>query len=460
MNKIDQILSGKGSGKELIQASKDNYVAWCAPGVPFQAADLAFAIKGINGATPEETVDLVRTAAEFSRLVNSIPSSNVIGGTFEQAGNSVWDIYADVLRFSKVPDNSLTDDEKAKIAKFRGLLVATKKVKDIITDEETEIAVDSAMVVAYNEMMAAYQDAVLNYNNKRLSALNADTKQAVQDFTINGTLYRQQVQKAMNDWQGKGYKEDFEKIAAYIRHVSQRDMTLLKADLQDKFEKGKMTDPTSGGEFYMTSVYPGSFVNSDKGWTQFTFDAKSKDTYLKESHQSTGGSAGGFWSLFSFGANAKHSKDELKTSMESSDFEMSFKITQVPLGRPWFSPDFLTNNSWTWDQSIHKLLSDGLNPPTGRMIAYPTTAVFVKDVVIRSSALKETYSEIKSSVDAGGRVGWGPFSLSANHSQNSKEVKSSFNSATNTLTVEGMQLIAFKCFALPKAPDCQIENMV
>ena len=39
-------------------------------------------------------------------------------------------------------DNELTDEQKAKLEKFRGLLRVTRKVKDIVSDEEKEVTED------------------------------------------------------------------------------------------------------------------------------------------------------------------------------------------------------------------------------------------------------------------------------------------------------------------------------
>lgn len=55
-----------------------------------------------------------------------------------------------------------------------------------------------------------------SYNNKRLSAINAETPKAVQDFATNGHIYEKQVRNALNSWESDGYKEDVEKIYAYI----------------------------------------------------------------------------------------------------------------------------------------------------------------------------------------------------------------------------------------------------
>lgn len=456
LNKVEEILNGND---EVAQVSSDNYIAWCSPGIPFQPEDLQFAVKGINGKDAEETALLVTNAAEFSRVANSIPSSNVIGGTFEQNGTVLWDIYSQVLKFSKVRKDDITPEEEEKIKKLRTKLVVKKKVKDIITDEEKEVTEDSPVVKLYNEKMAAYINAVSIYNNKRLSALNSDSKLAVQDFALNADMYRMQVKAAMNDWVNNGYKEDIEKIGAYIKQVSQRSMMMLKSDLQDRLEQGKMTDSITGSTFYLSSFYPGNFINSDKGWTEFSFTSKSKNTYNKDAHYSTSGNIGLNFGLWRTNGDMSQTKDTLDKSLDTDDFEIRFKITQATICRGWFEASFLTNGLWDWDKEAYGMLSDGEPEPKGKLIAYPTIAVFIKDIEIKSSAIKDIYSEINSTLKVGGSIGWGPFKIGGSHSQNSKEVKTRYDEDSAILHVEGMQLIAFKCFALPKTPDCKVKDL-
>lgn len=457
LNKVDGVLTG---GDEHVRPSSDNYVAWCSPGVPFQPKDLLFAVKGISGGSPEETRELVRNAAQFSRWANTVPSSNVIGGTFEGNGTMVWDIYDKVLRMSRVPETKLTPEEQAKIKKFQNALTVTKQVTDYDDDGneiKKEVPEDSPMMKAYKKKMAAYNNAVIAYNNKRLAALNAESNMAVQDFTMNADTYRSNVVSAMDDWVSEGKKLTVEKMLAFLQQTGQRDLSLIKRDLQDKLARGKMTDPAFNAEFYMTTLYPGSFINTDEGWTQFTFSSSSANTYAKETHASTSASGGLNWGLWRASASGGHTKDTNLGTMDASDFEMEFKVTQAPLGRAWFSPEFLINNAWTWDETLNKPLSDGQNPPKGQMIAYPTTAVFIKDVKIKSSRMSSLAETISSSLKAEASVGWGPFRFGSSHSQSSSETRTHFDKASNTLTVEGMQLIAFKCFALPKTPDCKIK---
>lgn len=452
LNKVSSVLNGSD---ENVPERPDNYIAWCKPGIPFQAEDLQFAIKGINGKDGDETRDLIRNAAEFSRVANGIPSDHIVGDTvYSQNGKMVWDVYKNVLDFSEVASSELTDKQKAKIKKFRDLFVVTKTVTDIVTDEEKTVTEDGPILKAYYEKKAAYDDAVLEYNSKRLGALNSENKLAVQDFTLNASTYRSKVRSAMGAWVSSGYKEDVEKINAYIKQVSQKDLTLLKSDLQDKLEKSKMTDPNSGADFYLSSFYPGNFVNSDKGWTSFSFSSSSKDTYLKEKHAATSADVGLRWGLWSVGGSGGASNDSKVEKMNASDFEIEFSIVQVPIGRPWMSPEFLSNTAWRWKPNMGmKALSDGNNPAHGQMISYPTTAIFIKDIKITSADMSSFDSAISKSINGGASVGWGPFRIGGKHKQSSTEKTTKYNVDKNTLTVEGMQLIAFKCFALSKSPN-------
>lgn len=450
LNKLDSILTG---GDDTTPASTDSFLSWCLPGIPFQAEDLQFAVKGISGKDGDETRTLVRTAAEFSRAVNLLPTGDH-PNIYNQNGSPLWDIYKNILNFSEVASGELTDAQKQKIEKFRGLMTVTKTVTDIITDEEKQVTEDGPIIKAYNEKMATYGEAALVYNNKRLAALNADNSGSVQDFTLNAQTYRGRVKAAMNDWTTNGYKDDVEKMHAFINQVTQKDLTLLKADLLDKFNMGLMTDPNSGADFYLSSFYPGNFVNNDKGWTEFTFSTSNMDTYSKQTHSSTSGSTGLRWGLWSAGGSGGSTKDTNLGTLDSDDFSMKFSMTQVSLSRPWFSPEFLLNTAWRFKEGLGQDdLSDGNSPAQGQLTSYPTTAIFIKDIEITSSSVNALASSISESMNAGASVGWGPFRIGGSHSSSSSEATTKAKTEGNKLTIEGMQLIAFKGFPMPKSPN-------
>ena len=87
-----------------------------------------------------------------------------------------------MLRFSKVPKDYLTKEEEERLLALRNALVSKAVKYDVLDfkkENPIETVEDSPMVKAYKAKFAEYMDAVMIYNNKRLSAINAETQLAV-----------------------------------------------------------------------------------------------------------------------------------------------------------------------------------------------------------------------------------------------------------------------------------------
>ena len=94
----------------------------------------------------------------------------------------------------------------------------------------------------YNTYQQEYIDAMLLYNSKRLNALNSDDAAAVQDWALNASLYRQKVSSAYGKWGAAGYKHQVDGMRAYINQVTQRNLLLLKEDLQEKLNEEQLRE--------------------------------------------------------------------------------------------------------------------------------------------------------------------------------------------------------------------------
>lgn len=507
MSKLYNVLT---NGDATVPPSTDNFFSWCTPGTPVEASDFEFLTQGLTGivkksavdamqpsaaaaagATPppappaltqeqlnalmaQDTMRLYVQAENLSRLLDFVP--DVAKGTNQQFAQmavlnndgTLSDIYDYTLRMSQVMKTELPAETVQKIEKFRGLLQKVVKKKDLITDEEVETVEPSELQKAYFTKMAAYDDAALEYNARRIDALTASDSRAVHDWAINANIYRNKVRAAMADWVASGYKEDFEKIAAFIEQVSRRDMALLQQQYVEDLERARLTSPVSGCDFFFTSLVPGSFATST-GWTRFGFQAGDYETHQNSSYSwssSKGGGGGGF---LGFGAYASHSSSqshsEFHGTVDTSHTWMSFEIAQIPIARPWLRPAFLSSHGWRFDQNNvltkGERLSDGGSPPTGKMPAYPTTAIFIRKLALsfgESHGFSDYVSSTRSSsTSAGGCMSFGPFFLGGSGARRSGSGESQrdygFKYENNTMFVDGMQLIGFKCHILPKSPD-------
>ncbi|MCV7247322.1 hypothetical protein H7J07_03510 [Mycobacterium koreense] len=507
MSKLYDVLT---NGDDTVPPSDDNFFSWCTPGIPIEPADLEYLTQGLTGVvkksavdamqpsavaasggtpppppplTPEQLADLMAKdtsrlymqAENMARLLDFVP--DVAAGTNEQFARlsvqnndgTLSDIYDYALRMSQVMKVDLPPETVEQIKRLNGLLQKTVKSTDIITGEETECTVPSDLVVAYNAKMAAYSDAALEYNARRIDALTATDSRAVHDWAINADIYRNKVKAALADWETAGHKTDFEKIAAFFEQVGRRDMALLKQEYVEDLEKARLTSPVSGSDFFFTSLVPGNFATST-GWTRFGFTAGDYESHSNSNYQwsrSSVGGGGGFLGIF--GGSASHSSssshNEYHGTFDSSYVDMSFEIAQVPIARPWLRTAFLTSHYWRFDQNNVVVkgdrLSDGGSPPKGKMPAIPMTAIFVRKLSLKfgeNHSFSDYVDNARSqATGAGGYFSFGPFFAGGQGATRSGSGDTrrdyGFKFENNTMAVDGMQLIGFKCHLLPKSPD-------
>lgn len=509
MGKLYDILT---NGDDVAPASEDNFFSWATPGIPTEEEDFEFLSQGLTGVVKKADIDEMRSttapaegegeatttqpeltpalleqlraqdtaqlymqAENFARLVDFVPdvtkadNDQFVRLSVLNNEGSLSDIYRYTLRMSQVMESELPAETKEKIEKFRGLLTVTTKKKNLLDDTETEVTEPSPMVKTYFEKMAAYENAVLEYNSHRINALTASDSKAVHYWSMNANTLRNRVKAAMADWVSNGYKNEYDQIAAFIDQVTQRDMSLLKQEYRDDLEKARITGLATGSDFFYTSLVPGNFAKAS-GWTEFTFssaDFKSGSTSSYSSKRWSASASAGFLGIFggSGGGSSAESRKEYEGKFDSDHFSLRFEICQVPIVRPWFKTPFLLSKSWRFDQSNpeakNEILSDGGSPPKGLMAAYPTTAIFVRNLHL-SLGHSEGFSKFleehaSSSAGGGGMVSIGPFALGGSYSRASASGSTNrefgYSYENQAMEVPGMQVAGFKCHILPKAPD-------
>lgn len=504
MAKLYNVLT---NGDNVAPPSADNFFSWNTPGTPMEPADLEFLTQGLTGVVKREAVAVIAEAGgvrqgeaaapltqeqlnalmaqdtmrlymqaeNLSRLLDFVPDVAAMNNeqfarmAVRNDDGSLSDVYRYTLDMSQVMRTEISDLDKAKIEKFRSLLNKVVKKTDIDTLEEVEVQVPSAMTVAYHEKRKAYQAAALEYNMHRIDALTASNPRAVHDWAINASVYRESVEAAMNDWVISGFKDDFEKMAAFIDQVSRRDMSLLKKQYLEDLERARLTSAVSGSDFFFTSLVPGNFAKST-GWSRFGFEARDFESHRSGATSSSSWSTragGGFLGLFGGGVQAggQASRTECHSTFESSHTSMSFEIAEIPIVRPWFRPAFLTSKAWRFDQgnpvARGNQLSDGGGPPQGMLAAYATSAIFVRKLAL-SFGESQGFSDFvtqqrQNHAGGGGMLSIGSFFLGGSTSSRSASGTTQrdwgYKFENNTMFVDGMQLIGYRCHVMPKSPD-------
>ncbi len=294
MQKLYKTITGNGDG--AIKMPRNKYVSWFMPGIPMDPADFQYCAKGFGGNTAEEVLQLYHQAFVLSKLFDFVPevssdpqfvSDDMQQTLFTSTQDTISSVYRDVLKYSRVLNNELSDKEKEKLQKFRNLLTVTKDQEDIITGEKKQVTEPGPLTLAYSAKMTDYMEAADEYMNLLIDAQSAkgDSPEAIRRvaaFANKSKFMRKKMEAAEMAWVSQGYKNEYETINAYIDQVTQKSMVLYKQDLLTKFKQAVLTSAMDGGsDFFYTTLLPGNFATSP-GWTKFTFYSGDYETHFDE----------------------------------------------------------------------------------------------------------------------------------------------------------------------------------
>ena len=454
-----------------IKIPRNKYVSWYLPGIPFAPADFKYCANGFTGNSSEEVQNAYHQAFVLSSLFDQIPdtSSGFVTPEMQQTifagtGDRISSVYNDVLKYSRVVSKPLSKQEEAKLKKYRNLLSVEVQETDILTDEVKTVTKPGKLTVAYTAAMDNYLSIADELMDMKIDALSAtgndpESKRRVYNWNEKAKYVKKRLAAAEMAWVSQGYKNEYEVINAYIAQVAERNLVLYKEDLKRKFHNGLITSGGDGdSEFYYTTLLPGNFAAS-QGWTKFSFTENDFQTHAKQETTGWGAHAGGGLGRVSFGAHPNGSNTTTSDDQSAANFSATFEFTQVPISRPWFDPGFFSMRSWTLDENWNlsydnKPVSDGkAKDNTGRLVAYATSALFVRNVRITSSSWKNHSDFMTKSISAGGRVGYGPFSVGGNYSNGQTERNGSYHFEGDTLVIDGMQLIGTVNNVIPQSPN-------
>ena len=456
--KLNEIVTG---GDKYAPASKNNFVSWVMPGMPFSNSDFEFLEKGFNGKDGDEVRKLVMQAADFALFSDLVPDPAAIynadqAQTMDRNSQEMLSkIYGNILKFATVTNLEPTEAEKAKLDKFKKLLYITKEEKNLVTDEVKTVVVEGPVLAAYNEKLQAYEDAALLYNNKRLNAATSDEKQAVLDFSLNAEIYRNKVKAAMNAWTSAGYKNEVDEMQAYIAQVTGRSMASWFAELRDIYDRASFTEGMIEFTFHPVRLFPANFYKQE--WQNYYFRETEYSTHHDKTTNAWNAGGGLNLGLWSAGASAGGSKEKENSNMQTSCFYMSYDLAQVKILRPWFGTELFSCRGWKLDPGTwtfgNTQLSDGGNPPKGSFIAYSTNALFAKNLKITFDKKSWEKSSFRSQLNTSASAGWGPFRIKGGYSHGSEKQDFQYKDTGQGIECPGMQLIGFVNRKVGVCPD-------
>lgn len=447
ISKMYHIITGEDAD---IKFPNSKYITWIMPGIPFIPEDFNFCIKGFAGSTAEETRLLTLQAFVLSKLFDFIPDPSGLAmdhkvqqSIFATTQDTISSVYRDVLQFSKVVNREISEEEQKKMDEKRAF----------ITSKETE----------HLKYYEKYRTAAQEYLKARSEAESASgddpiSKERVTNWINMGHILKENVDMAEREFRSLGFRDQIADAENYIAQVTENSMVNYKARLEEK-----LTQPHNSpefGPFLPVTLIPGNFASSSSGWTQFSFSEQDFHQYNNKS--TTKGSLGGSVRLLGVWkvgkADGSTSTEETDESKKASNFTAQFEIAQIPILRPWFEPGFFSMRGWDlgdmWNLNWpDKKVSNGEDPPVGRLVAYPTSAIFVRNVTFsfdESSDFSHYFNDIRS---GSGLAGWGVFRTKGTFSSTNEQKTVDHKEEHGKIVINGMQLIGFINNVIPKAPN-------
>lgn len=488
MAKLYSIVSGAElSGGEPLMNNK--FVSWYCPGVPFTSEPFDFLTEGFVADTPNKVGRLYNGAQVISQMFDRVPS---VEGQFldtltetvaSSTADTISNIYKDVLRWSRVVDNKLTDTQLSALNALRGLL--TEVVDDI--DPTAKIAADLAgeeYVPGKITKNTQMYDNYLRYEQEYLNA-QSDLSSHIGDLIAAQSItepnpeaiaritraahgetenLRRRVDMAKRRWESHGHRTQVERAQALIKQITERSMVVYKDELQKSFDHSFVSNPALPGssEFLLTTLLPPDF-DEDEGWSEYKFTDIDMESHSnrKTSKFSASGSAG--FLGFGVSAGGSTSKSRTKKDFKMKQFVMKFQLMQTPIVRAGFEPGFFFMRGWDldnmWDLNYSDgsgkrvPLSDGKSVPNGRLVAYATSAIWIRNVVITCKDIASSYEAATRASSGGGSAGWGPFRVRSSGSSSETSTDSHYDASTGELRINGMQCIGTINNLIPKCPD-------
>ena len=435
------------------EAERDPFVCWCKPGIPFEPDDFRFSkfmLRGQGAGDPERAADTLlqlTQAAGFSRFVDFVPSVNGVvggkmdGGVLRPSSATLSELYKRILESSQV----------AQLPEPAGINEKIQQLREQL----------KPMRAAYDEYQPIYEKAKSDYLMAKLNARWSPT--AGLEFQATGSMLRQKAMRAEENWEIEGFRTQYDNLMAEIASLrSKRSPAIWRSEALKNYALSSDGENATFGEARLTMPYPPSFASSNSGWTSLALKVEHVDKLNTKKSSKWGASAGVGWGSLKVGGSAEGSTTQTLAVNNTNSFSLKLAIAQVPLLRNWFDPWFLRSEFWRFNPASiegqrNDVVSDGAAPPKGLVVAWPVSAIFVRDVEIGLDELKDESSELVKTLKAEGKGGWGfgALNIGGSYERNSEEKKQKIDHGDGKLTVSGLQLVGFHCELMGKSPNAK-----
>lgn len=311
---------------------------------------------------------------------------------------------------------------------------------------------------AYMRYEDEYKSKVKAWNRAYAAAFTDPMK--FQRWPIEGKLYHDDVDEAMDRWASFGFKQEIENAIATLA-AQGTDPAIALIGRDKKRYQNSLLEFQSVGELPYIIMQPNSWYDPDidDGWNEYTTQDFHTESHYQASSTAYGGGGGfniGFWSA---GGGFSHSESQSSLNWKTENLSVSFSYCSVDIRRPWLDTSLLKLSNWFLMGDYKKgCISNGkfgqvlpANQPTF-LPAIVTSLILIKDLVINWSNGESQWNSFQDSNSANLSVGYGPFAVHGSYSHHDEKRDFTANYEAEGLRSSGIQLVGYVSTINPFSP--------
>lgn len=311
------------------------------------------------GSTAEQLRQQGHHRAQFSRLLNAVPTDTV---RYQSRDSLLFDEFAQVLSLAVMARSVLT------VAETDQLAAADDYLSDTTNEQGLTARVLSAPVVAYYQHKEVVDDAERTYLDAKITAeLSEDTEERRRWADQVEPELRAVRDRARQEWQTLGYAGAVEAAQATVQSLRDKDPGRLRLQLLAELEECREVDLVANDPGGAVSTYysPSDIFSSDGPWTTVHLSREELTALLAEAPAELRAGVGA------------DEQDITSATVEYAD---------VTVVRPWFEPAFFKASSWRLPPGEQEPVSDGGMPRSGRIPAYVSSMIVARRVTVERRA--------------------------------------------------------------------------
>ncbi|MEU6821052.1 hypothetical protein ABZ921_10510 [Streptomyces atriruber] len=435
--------SGIGGGQPILRRAQ-TYMSLQLPGNPVDPAQFA------NPWSPNNPTGSVAASENFATLVDPVP---LMTPAYAVGGVSTDNVYGEIVRANVNPPPADPEGQKAYEKAFNLLFVDGQ---DFDQDGlPVTVKVDSPLYRNYKNKMQLYTAALLSYTTNFLQ-YDLSKPEDQRKWAILAPVLRAPVDLAYQDLQAAS-PGVVESALATLGQFQQSSLAGIFSRARQTYlqtRRGSLVDANIF--WHLCEAFPGNWF-AESGAANFTALTLTSNRLRinEESRFARYGAGGGInLGLWRVGAAGSTERTQYSLHTETSNMNISFRFGRIEIRRRWLDSSLTSLRGWSTAGRRPGDYSTGeiSDKNEGIFSLLPTAFIVARDIKISADWGTTDLQRATQATSIRSSVGIGPFSLSGSYqnSSSTRRFASSFDGTT--LTVPGMQIVAWLSSLVPYSP--------